>query len=61
MWRNVSEIFSRKDIAMDESCLEYFLKVYRSSLLARHTASLGQYDIVTAPVQCPGKLQTMAG
>ena len=33
----------------------YFLKVYRYSLLARHTALLGQYDIVTAPVRCPGK------
>ena len=40
---------------MDESCLEYFLKVYRCSLLARHTASLGQYDIVTVPARCPGK------
>ena len=53
--KHICQILSRKEIAMDESCLEYFLKVYRCSLLARHTASLGQYDIVTAPVQCPGK------
>ena len=54
-WRNICQILSRKDKSMDESCLEYFLKVYRCSLLARHTASLGQYDIVTVPVRCPGK------